>query len=54
MFFEIFFAVLAAMVVYSVVTFVVVYRTAFKKFVCKLIWENSDDLFATKDDEEEF
>lgn len=54
MFFEIFFAVLAALVVYSVIAFAIFYSSAFQKFMSKLIWKNVNNSSIAEDDEEEF
>jgi hypothetical protein len=54
MFFEIFFAVLTALVVYSVIAFVIFYSSAFQKFMSKLIWKSVANSSSIEDDEEKF
>lgn len=54
MFFEIFFAVLAALVVYSVIAFAIFYSSAFQKFMSKMIWKSVDNSSSIANDEEEF
>lgn len=54
MFFEIFFGVLAALTVYSVIACAICFSSAFKKFMMKKLMGDITDSVSTESDEEEF